>query len=114
LFERYKAAFSNIPEVSMVVEPLGCKSNYWLQTLLLDESVSNERDILLAATNDKGLMTRPVWTLMHRLLPYEKCPKMNLSVAESLEKRMVNLPSSAHIGGVCMSSNESAPRVIFS
>jgi perosamine synthetase len=100
LFERYKAAFSNIPEVSIVAEPVGCKSNYWLQTLLLDESVSNERDTLLAATNDKGLMTRPVWTLMHRLLPYEKCPKMNLSVAESLEKRLINLPSNAQLGGV--------------
>jgi perosamine synthetase len=100
LFERYKVAFSNISEVKMVSEPAGCKSNYWLQTVLLDESVSSERDTLLDATNDAGLMTRPVWTLMCRLLPYQKCPKMKLSVAESLEKRLINLPSSAHRGEV--------------
>jgi aminotransferase in exopolysaccharide biosynthesis len=100
LFERYKTAFENIQQISIVDEPANCRSNYWLQALLLDESVSNERDTLLAATNDAGLMTRPVWTLMHRLLPYQKCPKMKLSVAESLEKRLINLPSSAQLGGV--------------
>jgi perosamine synthetase len=100
LFERYKTAFENIPQMSIVDEPASCRSNYWLQALLLDESVSNERDTLLAATNDAGLMTRPVWTLLHRLLPYQNCPKMKLSVAESLEKRLINLPSSAQLGGV--------------
>jgi aminotransferase in exopolysaccharide biosynthesis len=97
LFGRYKRAFENVPQMSVVDEPASCRSNYWLQTLLLDESVSNERDTLLAATNDAGLMTRPVWTLMHRLLPYQKCPKMKLSVAESLEKRLINLPSSEYL-----------------
>jgi perosamine synthetase len=97
LFERYKTAFENIPQMSIVDEPASCRSNYWLQALLLDESVSSERDTLLAATNDAGLMTRPVWTLMHRLLPYQKCPKMRLAVAESLEKRLINLPSSNYL-----------------
>jgi perosamine synthetase len=100
LFGLYKAAFENVPQMSIVSEPASCKSNYWLQALLLDESVSSERDTLLAATNDAGLMTRPVWTLMHRLLPYQNCPQMKLSVAESLEKRLINLPSSSQLGGV--------------
>jgi perosamine synthetase len=98
LFERYNAGFANVPEISIIAEPAGCRSNYWLQSLLLDETVSNERDTLLAATNDAGLMTRPVWTLMHRLAPYRECPKMELPVAESLEKRLINLPSSSHLG----------------
>jgi aminotransferase in exopolysaccharide biosynthesis len=98
LFERYNAAFANVPQMSIIAEPAGCRSNYWLQSLLLDETVSNERDTLLATTNDAGLMTRPVWTLMHRLAPYRECPKMELPVAESLETRLINLPSSSHLG----------------
>ena len=47
----------------MVAEPNGCRSNYWLQTLLLDEGQAGERDAVLTATNDAGLMTRPVWVL---------------------------------------------------
>ena len=97
LFERYQAAFSVVPHSHIVAEPAGCHSNYWLQTLLLDKSAADQRDAILAATNDTGLMTRPTWTLMHRLAPYCACPRMDLPVAESLEQRLINLPSSAFL-----------------
>lgn len=98
LFERYQAAFVDVLQANIVAEPKGCHSNYWLQTLLLDKSVAGERDIILAATNDAGLMTRPIWTLMSRLTPFLNSPKMELPVAESLEGRLINLPSSAKLG----------------
>ncbi len=98
LFGRYVTAFAGVPHSTIVAEPAGCRSNYWLQTLLLSESVAAERDAILSATNDAGLMTRPAWTLMHRLAPYRECPRMKLPVAESLERRLINLPSSAQLG----------------
>lgn len=98
IFERYKTAFAEVLQARIVVEPEGSRSNYWLQTLLLDESAAGQRDAILAATNDVGLMTRPTWTLMHRLAPYRACPRMDLPVAESLERRLINLPSSAQLG----------------
>lgn len=98
LFERYREAFANVDRVRIVAEPDGCRSNYWLQTLLLDESAANHRDAILAATNDSGFMTRPTWTLLHRLAPFSACPRMELPVAESLEGRVINLPSSASLG----------------
>lgn len=98
LFERYRAAFADLPQACVVREPEGCQSNYWLQTLLLDKSAYDQRDEVLAATNDAGLMTRPAWTLMHKLESFRECPKMSLVVAESLVRRMINLPSSAHLG----------------
>jgi len=100
LFHRYQAVFAEVKKLRIVVEPEGCRSNYWLQTLLLDESVASQRDTILACTNDMGLMTRPTWTLMHRLGPYLKCPRMELLMAESLERRLINLPSSAHLSMV--------------
>lgn len=98
LFERYRTAFAEISQSCIVAEPEGCRSNYWLQTLLLDESSAGQRDAILTATNDEGLMTRPTWRLIHRLAPYAHCPRMELSVAESLERRIINLPSSAQLG----------------
>ena len=98
LFERYKRVFANVSELSLVAEPAGCRSNYWLQTLMLDESAADQKDAILKVTNDKGLMTRPVWKLLHRLDPYRECPTMELPVAESLENRLVNLPSSVELG----------------
>jgi perosamine synthetase len=98
LFERYAVAFADVEAAHLVAEPQGCRSNYWLQTLLLSPSAAPQRDAILAATNDAGLMTRPTWTLMHRLAPYRDCPRMPLPVAESLASRLINLPSSAHVG----------------
>jgi dTDP-4-amino-4,6-dideoxygalactose transaminase len=84
--------------VRLLAEPPGCRSNYWLQTLLLDRALAAQRDAILEATNDAGFSTRPVWTLMHRLVPYQDYPRMPLPVAESLAARAINLPSSACLG----------------
>ena len=97
LFDRYAAAFAHVSAVRLVAEPKGSHSNYWLQTLLLDDSVARQRDSILEATNEAGLMTRPAWTLMHRLAPYRTSPRMELSCAESLARRLINLPSSAQL-----------------
>lgn len=95
LFELYRSQFDAMPGVRLVGEPAGCRSNFWLQTLLLDEDQAALRDAVLTATNDAGFMTRPVWTLMHKLAPYAGAPRARLPVAESLEQRLVNIPSSA-------------------
>ena len=95
LFDAYQASFANIPGVRLVAEPAGCRSNYWLQTLLLDESLADQRDAVLTATNDAGLMTRPAWTLMHRIPMYSNTPKAPLPVTESLERCLINIPSSS-------------------
>ena len=95
LFESYRAAFQTILGAEIVQEPESCRSNYWLQTLKLSESEAPMRDHILGATNDEGLMTRPVWKLLHTLNPYLNCPRSPLPVAESLERRLINLPSSA-------------------
>ena len=97
LFENYKKAFKGIKGINLMIEPKNCKSNFWLQTLLLEESQSEHRDSILKATNDKGLMTRPAWILMHKLAPFHDCPRMDLSSAESISKRLINIPSSVKI-----------------
>lgn len=98
LFTRYRDAFTGIPDIRIVEEPPGSHANYWLQTMLLANPDRVLRDEILAATNDAGLMTRPTWTLMHRLKPYAASPRMPLTTAESLESRLINLPSSAALG----------------
>jgi len=95
LHEAYQARFAGVSGVRLMGEPAGCRSNFWLQALLLDESVADDRDAILTATNDAGLMTRPVWTLMHRLGHFAQAPRAPLPVAESLERRLINIPSSA-------------------
>lgn len=94
LADRYRLAFADLTGASIVEEPPGSQSNYWLNALRLDRPDPSLRDAVLRATNDAGYQTRPVWTPMHRLAIYADCPRMDLSVAETLEASLVNLPSS--------------------
>jgi len=93
--ERY-AAFFDEQEVEFVREPEGCQSNYWLNAIILDSR--QERDDFLKATNDQGIMTRPIWRLMSELPMYEHCQHDGLEVSKWLEERVVNLPSSVPDG----------------
>ena len=94
LFKRYQSAFSKIQGVSLFTEPKNCQSNYWLQTLLLDEKQSGNRDLVLETTNAAGIMTRPAWVPMNDLVPFKSSPSMDLTTAESLSRRIINIPSS--------------------
>lgn len=95
LFERYQSVLVNIHELRFIQEPVCCNSNYWLHSLILSDALADQRDAILQATNDAGLMTRPAWQLIHQLEPYQECPRAPLPVTESLQRRIVNLPSSA-------------------
>jgi perosamine synthetase len=98
LAEEYRKAFSGMPGISFFTEPSYAKSNYWLNTLILSEEKATFRDSVLEETNRQGIQTRPVWTLISRLPMFSNCPRMDLTTAESLERRIINIPSSAKLG----------------
>jgi perosamine synthetase len=93
----YDRAFAAVPGVRFAREPQETASNYWLNAILLDEVHAGSRDEVLSALNANGFGARPAWTLMHRLPMFEGCPRGDLGVAESIERRLINLPSSASI-----------------
>jgi perosamine synthetase len=97
LARRYEEAFRGVAGVTFFTEPEFAKSNYWMNVLLLDEDQAGELERVLEFTNDHGIMTRPAWTLMHRLPSFQDCPRMDLSVAENLVGRLINIPSSAQL-----------------
>jgi aminotransferase in exopolysaccharide biosynthesis len=96
LADEYAAFFERIG-VTFVQEPTDAHSNYWLNTLRFENR--EQRDQFLEATNSQGVMTRPVWKLMNRLEMYADAMSGDLSVAETLEDCLVNIPSSARIDG---------------
>jgi perosamine synthetase len=93
----YQRVFAGVPGVQFSREPEGTTSNYWLNAILLDEAHADLRDDVLTALNASGFGARPTWTLMHRLPMFAACPRGDLPVAESIERRLINLPSSASI-----------------
>ncbi len=91
LAERYIEFFKG-GDIQPIVEPDDCRSNYWLNGVICQDGA--QRDALLEATNDAGVMTRPIWALMTRLPIYANALRGPLNNAEWLEARVVNLPSS--------------------
>lgn len=87
----YKAFFADT-ELSFVDEPNDCHSNFWLNALILPDKAAREQ--FLQATNDAGVMTRPIWQLMSNLPMFAHCQHDSLENTRWLEERVVNLPSS--------------------
>ncbi|MDC3408812.1 LegC family aminotransferase [Burkholderiales bacterium] len=99
LYFAYAKAFSDVKGVQLVSEPEGARSNYWLQALLLEPEFLPARDLILSTTNAVEISTRPAWTPMHDLSHFQSCPKMDLSIANNLSQRLINIPSSAGLVG---------------
>lgn len=90
LAERYIAFLPSIGLLP-IVEPADCRSNYWLNGVICEDGP--QREALIGATNGAGVMTRPIWRLMHTLPAYAQARRGSLIESEWLEARVVNLPS---------------------
>lgn len=86
------ASFFKEQGITFRKEMPNTKANYWLMAVELANK--KERDAFLKETNEKGVMTRPIWQLMYRLPMYKDCQKDAQRNAEFLEERIVNIPSS--------------------
>lgn len=97
LFKVYKKLFSDEESLKILTPPTNMSWNYWLITILLKGENLSLREKLLRQLNLNNINARSIWQLNHKISMYKKCPRMNLSNAEKLEKKIINLPSSAHL-----------------
>ncbi len=94
---KYKMAFKDLKGVSVLKEPAFAKSNFWLNTLILDKPDQKRLKAILKLTNSMGIATRPAWTLMHKLPMYQNCPAMDLECVKTLGNKTINIPSSPYL-----------------
>lgn len=91
LAQQYQAFFAN-SDVRFITEPAYASSNYWLNAILCPDQET--RNTMLSETNDAGVMTRPIWQLMHRLPMFKHALRGDLTQSELIEAHLINLPSS--------------------
>ncbi|MFC1504051.1 LegC family aminotransferase [Spirochaetota bacterium] len=91
LADKYKIYFDR-EGISFFTEPEGSRSNYWLNAIVMNDR--EERDGLLEYSNQKSIMTRPLWTPIYGLDMYKDCYRGNTENTEWLFDRIVNIPSS--------------------
>tara|TARA_B100001741_G_C16463625_1_gene556420 strand:- start:430 stop:1095 length:666 start_codon:yes stop_codon:yes gene_type:complete len=91
LANKYEAFFKD-RDCDFFKEPKNSKSNYWLNSIILKDK--HQKDKFLEETNSKGIMTRPIWTLMNNLPMFNDAQCHNLNNSKWLYERVVNIPSS--------------------
>ena len=92
---QYAEFFKNMDDIEFFVEPSDCRSNYWLNAVILKDKQAQLE--FLQQTNDNGVMTRPIWELMNRLPMFEHCQNDGLENSIWFADRVVNIPSSVRI-----------------
>lgn len=92
---QYMKFFENVEDIEFFAEPADCRSNYWLNAVILKDKQAQLE--FLQQTNDNGVMTRPIWELMNRLPMFEHCQNDGLENTIWFADRVVNIPSSVKI-----------------
>ena len=91
----YAEFFENVDDVDFFTEPAHSFSNYWLNVVIMKDKAAQQS--FLQETNDKGVMTRPIWELMSRLPMFEHCEHDGLENTIWFADRVVNIPSSVRM-----------------
>ena len=89
--QMYKKFFAELG-IPFVTEPENSRANYWLNAIFLKDRA--EREEFLEYTNSNGVQTRPIWTLMYKMPPYEHFERTDMTNSEWREDHLVNIPSS--------------------
>ena len=86
----YKEFFAG-SDIKFFDEPANCKSNFWLNAVVLPNKESQIK--FLEDTNDNHVQTRPIWELMNRLEMFKSCECDDLTNAIRFADTVVNIPS---------------------
>ena len=91
IFEWYKSQFEKYDFIDMNFTQKGCKNSYWMPTVVVDEKINFNRDILINQMNNKGINVRPFFYPLSSLTFFSK--EISNQNAYSISKRALNLPS---------------------
>lgn len=97
IYEQYKAAFADIPEISMnPLNPDG-SANCWLSCMTIAEGAGVTPNQVMDALAEYNIESRPIWKPMHLQPVFENCDfiqvKEGMSVSEDIFNRGFCLPS---------------------
>ena len=93
LYNELKHSFEDYKNCKILKEPKNCRSNYWLQTLILNSKNMKFRNKVIEKLIYSGLQSRPIWTLLHKIRHLNKFQSDDLGTSIKLEKKIINIPS---------------------
>lgn len=112
IYNKYKAAFADIKDITMNPIPENCEPNYWLSCILLSEESKVKPQDILMALDKENIESRPIWKPMHLQPVFGGCDFISMSedplgVSGRIFNKGVCLPSDVKM------TDEDIDRVIF-
>jgi perosamine synthetase len=102
IFQWYKARLSDIPGITLNIEPPGFVNSYWMTTVVLDPSLGLTTAAIRSKFEEYGIDVRPFFHPMSSLPAFAGYPKVreaqeNNRAAYSISPRAFNLPSALQL-----------------
>ena len=97
LYKKYSKEFKSDKYFKLYKDQSFEKSNYWLQTILINEEYKNYKNFFIKYLRNNNIGCRPVWKCMHMLKPYKNFPRMKLDNTVRHFSSIINIPSSYNI-----------------
>lgn len=97
IYETYKDAFKEIPEIKMQPYLENSKPNHWLSTIILDKNSKVKPLDIIEKLDKENIETRPIWKPMHMQPVFANYDFIKFAedkpVSEDIFERGVCLPS---------------------
>jgi perosamine synthetase len=97
LFNFYNKILRDYSGFRLLKEPINARSNYWLQTIILNEKIQKNKNKILKIFNENNFQSRPLWQLLSDMKHLKYCPRMKIEKSKKLFNRLINLPSNPKI-----------------
>jgi dTDP-4-amino-4,6-dideoxygalactose transaminase len=105
--ERYDRGLGSIRGITLPPRPSWAEPTYWLYSILLESSLTGiDKSRLRDFLNEENIVTRSIWTPIHKMEFYDGLPTLGGNTGERLFDLGLSLPSSVSL------SEESQDKVI--
>lgn len=97
-FALYEKYLEDCEGISLLPFRNGIMSNKWFYSLVIEKKIiPKSLEYFIEKLKEKGILTRPIWGLIHEQLPYKKCITYQIEQALFYKEKILNIPCSTNI-----------------
>lgn len=98
IYEKYKEAFKDIPEITMQPIPENTKPNYWLSAMQIDKNSKVNPIDIIEVLEKENIESRPVWKPMHMQPVFQDYDFITMCEKSSISQELFE-------SGICLPSD---------
>lgn len=97
-FALYEKYLEDCEGISLLPFRNGIMSNKWFYSLVIEKKIiPKSLEYFIEKLKEKGILTRPIWGLIHEQLPYKECITYQIEQALFYKEKILNIPCSTNI-----------------